>query len=71
NIIKEVTQVFSNEIDDYLKHKFFLSIEDFKLNLIDKVGKVLKRINAKNPVILPLIVVYDEPETSSIPTTNS
>jgi ribonuclease J len=55
SIIKEVTQLFTSEIQDYLTRKFFLSLDDFKIQLIDKVAKVLKRINGKNPVILPLI----------------
>jgi ribonuclease J len=63
NIIKEVTNLFSTELEDYLRHKASQSIDDFKINLIDKVAKVLKRINGKNPVILPLIFVYEEPES--------
>ncbi len=63
NIIKEVTTLFSTELEDYLRHKASQSIDDFKINLIDKVAKVLKRINGKNPVILPLIFVYEEPES--------
>jgi ribonuclease J len=64
NIIKEVTTLFSTELEDYLRHKSMQSIEDFKINLIDKVAKVLKRINGKNPVILPLIYVFEDPETT-------
>ena len=64
NIIKEVTTLFSTELEDYLRHKSLQSIEDFKINLIDKVAKVLKRINGKNPVILPLIYVFEDPETT-------
>jgi ribonuclease J len=71
NIIKEVTQVFSTELEEYLKHKFYLALDDFKLQVIDKVSKILKRINGKNPVILPLIYVFEEPESPSVPTTSS
>jgi ribonuclease J len=71
NIIKEVTQVFTAEIDDFLKHKAFQSLEDFKLNVVEKISKVLKRINGKNPVILPLIVLYEDPEIISPPPTTS
>jgi mRNA degradation ribonuclease J1/J2 len=71
NIIKEVTQVFTTEIEDYLKHKVFQSLDDFKLNVIEKISKVLKRINGKNPVILPLIVLYEDPEITPTPSTTS
>ena len=71
NIIKEVTQVFTTEIEDYLKHKVFQSLDDFKLNVIEKISKVLKRINGKNPVILPLIVLYEDPEITPNPSTTS
>ncbi|MEY3609918.1 MAG: hypothetical protein RLZZ264_439, partial [Bacillota bacterium] len=71
NIIKEVTQVFTAEIEDFLKHKAFQSLEDFKLNVVEKISKVLKRINGKNPVILPLIVLYEDPEITPLPPTTS
>ena len=71
NIIKEVTQVFTTEIEDYLKHKVFQSLDDFKLNVIEKISKVLKRINGKNPVILPLIVLFEDPEITPNPSTTS
>lgn len=63
NIIKEITTLFTNELNDYLHHKFSVSLDDFKIQLIEKIGKVLKRINGKNPVILPIIYIYEEPET--------
>jgi ribonuclease J len=67
NIIKEVTQLFQNELQDYLTRKFFLSLDDFKLQLIDKVSKVLRRINGKNPVILPLIYFYEAEIKDPVP----
>jgi ribonuclease J len=66
SIIKEVTQLFTSEIQDYLTRKFFLSLDDFKLQLIDKVAKVLKRINGKNPVILPLIFNVEDSSTPNV-----
>jgi ribonuclease J len=63
NIIREVTQLFTQELEDYLRTKSFLSLDDFKIQLIEKIGKNLKRINGKNPVILPLLYIYDEQET--------
>ncbi len=70
NIIREVTQLFTSELQDYLTRKFFLSLDDFKLQLIDKVSKVLRRINGKNPVILPLIYFYDEQVVVTPPPTS-
>jgi hypothetical protein len=49
----------------------FQSLDDFKLNVIEKISKVLKRINGKNPVILPLIVLYEDPEITPNPSTTS
>jgi ribonuclease J len=63
NIIREVTQLFTQELEDFLRTKSFLSLDDFKIQLIEKIGKNLKRINGKNPVILPLLYIYDEQET--------
>jgi ribonuclease J len=71
NIIKEVTQVFHSELQEYLTRKFFLGLDDFKLQLIEKVGKVLKRINGKNPVILPLIFFYEAEPQPTPPTSSS
>jgi ribonuclease J len=65
NIIREVTQLFTTELNDYLTKKFFMSLDDFKIQLIDKISKVLRRINGKNPVILPLIFFYEEQQEPS------
>jgi ribonuclease J len=70
NIIREITQLFSQELESFLKNKPFTSLDDFKIQLIEKVGKTLKRINGKNPVILPLLFVYDEPEVMPTPPTS-
>jgi ribonuclease J len=59
NIMKEVTQLFTSETQDYLLKRQGQSMEDFKLNLIDKCAKLIKRLNGKNPVIFPLITIHD------------
>ena len=71
NIIREITQLFSQELENFLQNKSFTSLDDFKIQLIEKVGKTLKRINGKNPVILPLLYIYDEPEMTPPLTTSS
>jgi ribonuclease J len=62
NIMREVTALFNQEIQEFLTKKYFIALDDFKLSLIEKVGKLLKRMSGKNPVILPLIVFYDGEE---------
>lgn len=59
NIMKEVTQLFTAETQDYLLKRQGQSIEDFKLNLVDKCAKLIKRLNGKNPVVFPLITIHD------------
>jgi ribonuclease J len=59
NIMKEVTQLFTSETQDYLLKRQGQSMEDFKLNLVDKCAKLIKRLNGKNPVIFPLITIHD------------
>jgi ribonuclease J len=49
NIMREIQAVFSQELQD-----------DFKVQLSDKVSKILRRINGKNPIILPIILLFDE-----------
>jgi ribonuclease J len=71
NIIREITQLFTQELESFIQTKSFTSLEDFKIQLIEKVGKTLKRINGKNPVILPLLFIYDDPEIIPIPPTSS
>jgi mRNA degradation ribonuclease J1/J2 len=59
NIMKEVTQLFTSETQDYLSKRQGQSLDDFKFHLIDKTSKLIKRLNGKNPVIFPLITLHD------------
>jgi ribonuclease J len=59
SLMREVTSLFTNETQDYLTKKAGQSVEDFKLNLVDKTAKLIKRLNGKNPVIFPLITFHD------------
>ena len=70
NIIREITQLFTQELQSFIQTKSFTSLDDFKIQLIEKVGKTLKRINGKNPVVLPLLFIYDEPEVVPPPSTS-
>jgi ribonuclease J len=60
NIMKEVQQLLIQEMQDYLNHRINQPVDDFKMLLIDRVGKLLKRITGRNPVILPLLTIYEE-----------
>ena len=67
NIMKEIQTLFSNELHDYLTKKAFLAVDDFKYQLIEKTSKILRRINGKNPIILPIILFLDErPEDTPV-----
>jgi ribonuclease J len=66
NIMREVTSLFNQEIQEFLTKKYFIALDDFKMSLIEKVGKLLKRMSGKNPVILPLIVFYDGEDKVSV-----
>ena len=60
NIMREIQAVFSQELQDYVTKRAFIALDDFKVQLIDKVSKILRRINGKNPIILPIILLFDE-----------
>jgi mRNA degradation ribonuclease J1/J2 len=59
-IIKELQSLFVQELQDYLTKKLFMAIDDLKANIAEKATKLLRRLNGKNPIILPLIVFYDD-----------
>ncbi len=70
NIMKEIQTLFAQELNDYVTKKAFIALDDFKYYLIEKTGKILRRINGKNPIILPIILWFDEEPASAPKSTN-
>jgi len=58
NIIKEITNIFVNGVNDYLNNQRG-TIEDLRTQLADKCLRYVRRDTGKNPLIIPIVVEID------------
>lgn len=59
NFSRELNALLLAEVQEYLNNRSNVSLEKFKEILVDKVLKLIKRINGKNPVVVPILINVD------------
>lgn len=55
-VLREVTKVFQNTLDDSLEKRGNFNINQVKQNIYDKCAYTIRRLTGKEPMVLPIIL---------------